>query len=111
MTSVGLRVVPVDPGVGLYVEIVGATVSMVMESALDAVDALPAASVCSAVMLQVPSASVPSVQEDPLVLPLMVQVTFGDPVLVAVTVTVPPASAATTVIVGVLSEVTLSVDD
>ena len=82
-----------------------------MDSALDAADALPAASVCSAVMLQVPSASVPSVQEDPLVLPANVHVTFDEPVFTAVTVTVPPASAAITLIVGVLSDVVLSVDD
>ena len=47
----------------------------------------------------------------PEVLPVMVQVTFDDPVLVAVTVTVPPASAAVTEMVGVLSSVMLSVDD
>ncbi len=104
----GRRVTPVVDGV---YDAVGATVSMVMDNALVAGDALPAVSVCSAVTLHVPSASVPSAQEDPLVLPLMVQVTLDEPVLVAVTVTVPPASAAITVIVGVLSDVMLSVDD
>lgn len=62
-------------------------------------------------MLHVPSARVPSVHVSPEVLPVMVQVTLVDPDLVAVTVTVPLASAAVTVMSGVLSFVMLSVED
>ena len=58
-----------------------------------------------------PSVRVPSVQVSPEVLPVMVQVTLLDPLLVAVTVTVPPASAAVTEMFGVLSLVMLSVED
>lgn len=47
----------------------------------------------------------------PEVLPVMAQVTFDDPVLVAVTVTVPPASAAVTEMSGVLTLVRLSDDE
>ena len=50
-------------------------------------------------------------QVSPEVLPVMVQVTLLDPLLVAVTVTVPPASAAVTEMFGVLSLVMLSVED
>ena len=62
-------------------------------------------------MLQVPSSSVPRVQVPPVVLPVMVQVTLLDPLLVAVMVTVPPASAAVTEMSGVLSSVLLSVEE
>ena len=96
---------------GVNDERTGAVVSMVMESVLDAADVLDAASTCVAVMLQVPSARVGSVQVPPEVLPVMVQVTLLEPDFVAVTVTVPPASAAVTEMSGVLSFVMLSVED
>jgi len=85
--------------------------AIVTESVVELVDVLPAGSVCVAVMAQVPTARVPSVQVPPVVLPVMVQVTLLEPDLVAVTVTVPPASAAVTEMSGVLSSVLLSVDE
>ena len=102
---------PVAPDAGVNDERVGDVVSMVMVNTLDAPEMLPAASACVAEMLQSPVARVPSVQVPPEVLPVMAQVTLLDPVLVAVTVTVPPASAAVTEMSGVLSLVRLSDDE
>jgi hypothetical protein len=81
---------------------VGAVASTVIDSAAEVV-ALPAASVSVTEILQIPSAKVPSVQ----VSDEMVQVTFPDPALDAVTTAV-PENDPETLIFGVLSEVMLS---
>ena len=91
----------------------GATVSMTTLNPVEDDDVFPAASSCTAETDHVPSASAPSVQ-----LPLdvdtvseIVQLTVDSFALAALTVTVPPVSAALTEIVGVESLVMLSVDD
>jgi hypothetical protein len=81
---------------------VGAVVSIVIDNAED-VAALPAASVSVTEMLHVPSARAASVQA----FDVMVQETLVDPTFVAVTTAV-PENVPSTLIVGVLSEVTLS---
>jgi hypothetical protein len=82
---------------------VGAVASTVIDNAVDVV-ALPAASVSVTVKDQTPSASVPSVHE----VDEIVQETLEEP-FVAVTTAVP--EEVETLIVGVLSEVMLSVSD
>jgi hypothetical protein len=82
---------------------VGATRSTVIDNAADVV-ALPAASVSVTEILQVPSDKDAKSQE----LLAIVQETLVDPILVAVTTAV-PANDPETLIVGVLSEVRLSV--
>lgn len=83
---------------------VGAAVSTVIEIAAEVV-ALPAVSVSVTVIVHTPSASVPSVHvvEE-------VQVTLVDPAFAAVTTAV-PANVPETLIVGVLSEVILSLEE
>ena len=91
-------------------ETVGRAESTVMLNAADAADTTPLF-VCVEVIDQVPSASVPKSQ---LVVPaaaVKVHVTFAEPAFVAVTVTVLPFVVLPTEIVGVLSEVTLSLFD
>jgi hypothetical protein len=80
-------------------------VSTVIDNPVDVV-ALPAASVSVTEISHVPSASAANVQA----LEVMVQTTLVDPALVAVTTAV-PEKVPETLIVGVLSEVTLSVDE
>lgn len=82
-------------------ETVGATVSITMV-AEDELDTLVAVSVCVAEIDQVPSTKVVRSQVEPDVEPLMEHTTFVSPDFVAVTVIVPPASAATTFTVGAL---------
>lgn len=82
---------------------VGAAASTVIDNAADVV-ALPAESVSVTVNDQTPSVRVPRVHA----FDEIVQVTLAEPALVAVTTAV-PANVPETVIVGVLSEVTLSV--
>jgi hypothetical protein len=84
---------------------VGAVASTVIDNAAEVV-AFPAASVSVTEILQTPSAKVPSVQ----VFDEIVQVTLADPALVAVTTAV-PENEPETLILGVLSEVTLSEDE
>ena len=91
-------------------ETVGLVVSIVRLNALDAAESIPLL-VCFEVSDHTPSASVPRSQ---LVVPtaaVNVHVTEVEPAFVAVTVTVLPFETLPTEIVGVLSEVTLSVDD
>ena len=91
-------------------ETVGLVVSIVKLNALDAAESIPLL-VCFEVSDHTPSASVPRSQ---LVVPtaaVNVHVTEVEPAFVAVTVTVLPFETLPTEIVGVLSEVTLSVDD
>ena len=87
----------------------GAETSMMTESVLDVVETFPDPSVCVADTLQVPLVRLPNWHVPPDVLPTMVQVTSLEPVLDAVTVTVPPFSAAVTEKVGDDTDVTLSV--
>jgi hypothetical protein len=103
-TSLDLTVTPVDV-VTLTVATVGvgAVASTVIDNAVDVV-ALPAASVSVTEILQVPSDKVAKSH----VLVEIVQETLVDPTFVAVTTAV-PANVPETVIVGVLSEVMLSV--
>jgi hypothetical protein len=105
-TSLDLTVTPLEV-VTLTVATVGfgATASTVIDSAADVV-ALPAASVSVTVKDQTPSASVPRVHTSDEI----VQETLVDPTLVAVTTAVPEKDPET-LIVGVLSEVKLSVSD
>ena len=84
---------------------VGTVPSIVSESAVEVV-ALPAASVSVTVKDQTPSARVPRVHA----LLEIVHVTVVDPAFVAVTMAV-PENEPETLIVGVLSEVTLSEDE
>jgi hypothetical protein len=84
---------------------VGAVASTVIDNAADVVE-LPAASVSVTVKDQTPSARVPRVHA----LLEMVQLTLVDPVFVAVTTAVPEKKPET-LIVGVLSEVMLSVSE
>ena len=91
-------------------ETVGRAESTVMLNAADAADTTPLF-VCVEVIDHVPSASVPKSQ---LVVPaaaVKVHVTFAEPAFVAVTVTVLPFVVLPTEIVGVLSEVMLSLFD
>jgi hypothetical protein len=83
---------------------VGATASTVIDNAADVV-ALPAVSVSVTVKDQTPSASAPRVHE----VDEIVQETLEEPAFVAVTTAVP--EEVETLIVGVLSEVMLSVSD
>lgn len=84
---------------------VGTAVSTVTDSAEDVV-ALPAASVSVTEMLQIPSARVASVQA----FEVIVHETLVDPAFVAVTTAVPEKDPEA-LIVGVESEVKLSVDE
>ena len=88
---------------------VGRVVSTVIVSADEAAESTPLF-VCTDVIVHVPSASVPKSQPDCAVA-VKVQVTFAEPAFVAVTVTVLPFVALPTEIVGVLSDVMLSVAD
>jgi hypothetical protein len=102
-TSLDLTVTPLDVvTLAVATVCVGTVASTVIESAADVV-ALPAASVSVTVNDQTPSARVPRVHA----LLEIVQLTLVDPALVAVTTAVPEKEPET-LIVGVLSEVTLS---
>jgi hypothetical protein len=105
-TSLDLTVTPLEV-VTLTVATVGvgAAASTVIDNAAEVV-ALPAASVSVTVKDQTPSASVPRVHA----FDEIVQETLVDPTLVAVTTAVPEKEPET-LIVGVLSEVKLSVSD
>jgi hypothetical protein len=92
----------IDPVVRVAV---GPTVSTVIDNAEDVV-AFPAASVSVTEMLQVPSARVVSVHS----FKLTVHETLVDPAFVAVTIAVPEKDPEA-LIVGVESEVKLSVDE
>jgi hypothetical protein len=84
---------------------VGAAVSIVIDKAVEVV-ALPAASVSVTEILHVPGANVANVQA----FDEIVHVTLVDPTFVAVTTAVPePEKVPETLIVGVSSEVMLSV--
>ena len=85
----------------------GATVSTVTEPDTDELT-LPATSVCDAVNTHTPSANEPRSHDPPDVDPDIVHTTSDSPDFDAVTVTVPPASAATTRTDGVTSDVTPS---
>lgn len=87
----------------------GATVSMMNEPDTDE-ETLPATSVCTAVIVHEPSTSVVRSHVEPLVEPDIVHVTSGCSARLAVTVTVPPFSAAITEMVGVLSLVRPSLE-
>jgi hypothetical protein len=89
---------------------VGRVVSIVTLTDAEIAESTPAP-VCFEVIDHVPSASVPKSQ---LVVPaaaVKVHVTFAEPAFVAVTVTVLPFVVLPTEIVGVLSEVMLSLFD
>jgi hypothetical protein len=85
---------------------VGFVVSIVRLNALDATESIPLL-VCFEVTDHTPSASVPKSQLVCAVA-VKVHVTFAEPALVAVTVTVLPSETLPTETFGVLSEVTLS---
>jgi hypothetical protein len=87
-------------------ETVGSVVSIVRLNALDAAESIPLL-VCFEVTDHTPSASVPRSQLVCAVA-VKVHVTFAEPALVAVTVTVLPFVAPLTERVGVLSDVMLS---
>jgi hypothetical protein len=84
---------------------VGAVASTVIDNAVDVV-ALPAASVSVTEISHVPSARAANVQA----FDVMVHVTLVEPAFAAVTTAVPENDPAT-LIVGVLSEVVLSVEE
>jgi hypothetical protein len=90
-------------------ETVGFVVSIVRLNALDAAESIPLL-VCFEVTDHTPSASVPRSQLVCAVA-VKVHVTFAEPAFVAVTVTVLPFETLPTEIVGVLSDVMLSVVD
>jgi hypothetical protein len=87
-------------------ETVGSVVSIVRLNALDAAESIPLL-VCFEVIDHTPSESVPRSQLVCAVA-VKVHVTFAEPALVAVTVTVLPSETLPTETFGVLSEVTLS---
>jgi hypothetical protein len=91
-------------------ETVGSVLSIVRLNALDAAESIPLL-VCFAVTDQTPSASVPRLQLVVATAAVKVHVTFVWPDLVAVTVTVLPSVALPTEIVGVLTDVMLSIED
>lgn len=96
---------PAETEVGVTVA-AGAVVSTVIDSAVDEPLDVPL-KVWVAVIDHVPSAKVPRVHEPDK----SAQVTLLEPALVAVTVPVAPAESPETEIVGVESEVLLSVDE
>ena len=96
---------PAETEVGVTVA-AGAVVSTVIDSAVDEPLDVPL-KVWVAVIDHVPSAKVPRVHEPDK----SAQVTLLEPALVAVTVPVAPAESPETQIVGVESEVLLSVDE
>jgi hypothetical protein len=103
--------VPPTPNLPLAVveendETVGLVVSIVRLTAAEIAESTPAP-VCFEVTDHTPSASVPKSQLDCAVA-VNVHVTFAEPALVAVTVTVLPFVAPLTERVGVLSDVMLS---
>lgn len=90
-------------------ETVGATVSIDADPVTED-ETFSAASVCTAVRVQVPSTNVPRSHVEPVVEPATVHTTSVWNARVAVTVMVPPFSEATTRIVGVLSLVRPSLE-
>ena len=89
---------------------VGGVASTVMLNADVNAESIPLL-VCFAVTDQTPSTNVPRSQPVVPAAAVNVQVTFAEPAFVAVTVTVLPSVALPTEIVGVLSDVILSVED
>jgi hypothetical protein len=83
--------------------------TVILNAAVDA-ESMPKA-VCFAVTDQTPSANVPRSQPVVPAAAVNVQVAFAEPAFVAVTVTVLPSVALPTEIIGVLSDVMLSVVD